>query len=424
MSRDVPTLRGPYHPYAKHHLDWRAIFDDITNRSPPTSVKDIATRWGLPYTTVRRRWRKYQQAVEKKDDTLLAIACGDVDGRRDNHRIFTREEEATLRTAIDQENIDPNTPVIQQLALDIHNAHHSSQPPATSTRSHSHADLEFHASHGFVDRIKRDLKLTPQKPRLRKRLVRKKGQDWQEERLSMAIEYVDDVHRSVLRNGADLVINSDEISAKVINPPRQVLAPKGADHPPIILSNKSHKDAFTMIFATTPSGKKLKPAVVLPPRGPRAQQAFAHLLPHVHFMWGHRWFGEDMWVRYIEEVIRPYCDGHPATFIVDSSPDHLTDLCIDSAMEHDIFTVVVPPGMTADLQPNDVQVYGPLTSVVRSEWVKQLREEPDVYDSIPRAIERYLRCWRRMSRETVAKAWVKAIPLLKGLRHEKGSVAV
>ena len=56
--------------------------------------------------------------------------------------------------------------------------------------------------------------------------------------------------------------------------------------------------------------------------------------------------------------------------------------------------------------------------------MKQLREEPEVYDSVPRAIERYVRCWGRITRETVQKAWVKAVPLLKGLRDEKGSVAV
>ena len=93
-------------------------------------------------------------------------------------------------------------------------------------------------------------------------------------------------------------------------------------------------------------------------------------------------------------------------------------------MQYDIASVQVPPGMTADLQPNDVQVYGPLTSVVRSEWLKQLREEPEVYDDVPRAIDRYLRCWRRIRRETIQESWVKAIPLLKGLREEKGSVAV
>jgi hypothetical protein len=120
----------------------------------------------------------------------------------------------------------------------------------------------------------------------------------------------------------------------------------------------------------------------------------------------------------------PYCSGHPATFIVDSSPVHLTDLPVYTAIEHDIFTVQVPKGMTATLQPNDVDVYGPLTSVVRSEWVKQIREEPTVFDSLPLAIERYLRCWRRMSRETVVHAWQEAVPLLQGLRNEPGRIAV
>ena len=288
MPHPTPTSRGPYHPYAKRHLDWRAVFADISRTSSSLSIKDVAASWELPYETVRRRWRKYQAAVEKKDESLVAIACGDSDGRRDNHRVFTREEEALLRSAIDQENVHPNTPIIRRLAIDIHNRHHSTLPPAINTRSHPHADLDFHASTGFVERVKREFNLTPQKPNIRKKWIKKKGREWEEERLSMAIAFIDDVHRSVLRNGADFVINSDEISAKVIHPPRTVLAPKGGQHPPVILSNRTPKEAFTMIFATTPSGKKLRPAVVLPDRGPRAKQRFAHLLQHCHFMWGHR----------------------------------------------------------------------------------------------------------------------------------------
>lgn len=47
--------------------------------------------------------------------------------------------------------------------------------------------------------------------------------------------------------------------------------------------------------------------------------------------------------------------------------------------------------MTATPQPNDVKVYGPLSSSVRSMWVNQVREEPEVCDSLALAIERYLR---------------------------------
>lgn len=43
-------------------------------------------------------------------------------------------------------------------------------------------------------------------------------------------------------------------------------------------------------------------------------QTFAYLTPHVHFLMGHRCFGDDMWARYIIKVIVPYCAGAPATF--------------------------------------------------------------------------------------------------------------
>ena len=91
-----------------------------------------------------------------------------------------------------------------------------------------------------------------------------------------------------------MIITADELSAQVIKPPHTLLAPAGTRRAPRILSNRSEKEAFTMIFATTASGTKLKPAVVISERGPRAMQAFAHLTSHVRFLMGHRWFGDDM----------------------------------------------------------------------------------------------------------------------------------
>ena len=174
MSREVATLSGSYHPYAKRRVDWRAVFEELSRDSPHRTVKEVATERGLPYETVRSRWKKYQLGVKKEDPTLVAIACGDVDGRRDNHRIFTREEETLVRTAIDQENVDPNKPVIQRLALSIHRQHQHTSTPANNTRSHPHADVTSCASDRFVERIKRDFGLSSQKTRVLKKDVRKK----------------------------------------------------------------------------------------------------------------------------------------------------------------------------------------------------------------------------------------------------------
>jgi hypothetical protein len=224
MSRDIPTLRGPYLPYAKHHYDWSAVFDELSRESPSRTVKDVAKERGLPYETVRRRWTNYQRVVEQKDEEAIAIACGDVDGRRDNHRVFSREEEGLLRKAIDENKVPLNDEGISRLSLDIHSTHDSTHHPANNTRSHPDADLTFRASSRFVDRIKKEFNLSPQKTNIQRRYVRKKGADWEEERQDKAITFEDDVHQSVLHNGADFVINSDEISCKVISPPLTLLA--------------------------------------------------------------------------------------------------------------------------------------------------------------------------------------------------------
>ena len=66
-----------------------------------------------------------------------------------------------------------------------------------------------------------------------------------------------------------------------------------------------------------------------------------------------------MWCRYIDEVIAPFCSGHPATFVFDSANTHTRGVCADTAMEHNIYSVVVPKGATSTMQPNDVHRFAP-----------------------------------------------------------------
>ena len=183
------------------------MFDELSCGSHPPTVKDVAEHWQLPYETVRRHWSAYKAAVATGDDTAIAIACGDADGRRDNHRVFSRDEEQLLRERIDQENIDPNKPMIQRLALSIHHQQQLSSTPASSTRSHARPTDSFSASSGFVERIKHDLHLSSQQPGIEKKYKRKRRPEDDEERLTMAINFID-----------------------------VVLAPAGTERPPVIHS--------------------------------------------------------------------------------------------------------------------------------------------------------------------------------------------
>ena len=139
----------------------------------------------------------YQRGVAEDNSRLIATACGDVDRRRDNHRVFSREEEALLRSAIDQENIDPNTHDIQRLALRIHRQHEDELSSSLASNSSSRSTPSFSASMGFVERVRRDLHLSAQKPRFERKNKRIKGPEVEEKRELEAIEFIDDVHRPV-----------------------------------------------------------------------------------------------------------------------------------------------------------------------------------------------------------------------------------
>ena len=197
-------------------VEWREVSHQLGHGSPPPTIAEVADAWGACRETVRRQWRMFQRGVAEDNSSLIAVACGDVDGRRDNHRVFSREEESLLRSAIEQKNIDPNTYDIQRLALRVHKQHKVESSSSSASNSSSRSTPTFFASMGFVERVKRDLHLSAQKPRFERKNKRVKGPEVEEKRELEAIECIDDVHRSVVRKGARFVINADETSCKFI----------------------------------------------------------------------------------------------------------------------------------------------------------------------------------------------------------------
>ena len=125
-----------------------------------------------------------------------------------------------------------------------------------------------------------------------------------------------------------------------------------------------------------------------------------------------------MWDEYVEAVIVPFCKSNPCALVVDSHEPHISDFAGDVYAHHSITAVQVPERLTGVLQPNDVGVYGPLTAIVSRLWLGQKRDEPEEWDGIVRSVERYVEAWTALDRDTVRKAWVKAVPRLGTLLSE------
>ena len=336
-----------------------------------------------------------------------------MDDRRDNSRVFSREEEEELKDALAQENVHPNKPVIRALALRIHQQHEDESSPAQHTRSQSKSTAPFRASDAFVHRIKQVFKRSDKKVKMRRRHKRPQPPDAQERKADSATEYLEDVARAVETYGPAYTINADEISGKLVSPPRTLWAEVNGPRP-VISSNHTEKEAFTLILATTAAGHKLPPACFVQGETDRVLRPYAAMSDKVKFFRDGRWVNQEMWERYLTEVIVPFCAGRPAALVIDSHKPHISDLSASVAAEHEIFCIQVPPGATAELQPNDVGVYGALTSMVKAEYLDKIRTNPAAFDGQRDAVARYLDCWQRLDRDWIRKAWVESNPLLHG----------
>jgi hypothetical protein len=410
------TSRRQLH-YTAEGFDWTPLFERLDDASSPLSIRALAAEQGLPHTTLGRHYRDYQAGLANDDHVKVAVATGEIDGRRDNARKFSRAEERTLLEVLDKENVAPNKPHIQLLATRIHEEKKAHDSPAKSTRLQTGPATPFVAGGSFVHRIKTTYNFNDHKPKLVKRHKKKKNRTAEEEDALTAI-FREQVVQAVGKVGGALTINADEISGKSLIKPRTLWHLTGGP-PPLLESNNTGKEAFTMILATTAAGHKLKPAVFVKGKTDRALKAWRHLADKVHLnLVDNRWVDQEMWDWYVETVIVAYSKHNPCAFVVDSHGPHISAFAGDVYAHHLITSVQVPAGMTGRLQPNDVGVYGPLTQIVGRLWLEQKREAPDEWDSMVHAVERYLAGWTELDRGTVRAAWVQAVPKLGSLVEE------
>jgi hypothetical protein len=72
---------------------------------------------------------------------------------------------------------------------------------------------------------------------------------------------------------------------------------------PVISSNQTEKEAFTLILVTTAAGHKLPPACFLQGKTNRVLKSYSTLAEKVQFFVAGRWVNQEMWERYVTEVI-------------------------------------------------------------------------------------------------------------------------
>ncbi len=222
-SHPLPTIRGPYQHYTTEHFDWQSLFTEYEERQPTPSLRAFAKEHSVQSRTFTRHYNNYKAAQRSKDSVALRVALGEIDGRRDNARVFSRAEEEVLRTRLLKENAHPNKASVMAAAINIHEAETSKENPAFSTRGQKRSATHFHAGGSFVQRVKRDLSFNDHKPKVVKKYKKKQMQTPELRRDEAAI-FWDEVEEAVKKCGGHWTINADEVSAKLLHHPPHAVA--------------------------------------------------------------------------------------------------------------------------------------------------------------------------------------------------------
>ena len=95
MTHPVPVIRGPYHPYQRAGCDWQPLFDLLLRAEDPPSITDVAASHSFPYGTLYSvpAMAAVSGCTRYQGRVGAGQGADEVDGRRDNRRVFSREEE-------------------------------------------------------------------------------------------------------------------------------------------------------------------------------------------------------------------------------------------------------------------------------------------------------------------------------------------
>lgn len=389
MTRHVSVRRGPYTNWETRKTDWNEVFSSIQRHGFVHTQRETS----MPMTTLRRRFRLFQQ-----EDKRAFHPAYHLRGRQ-----FTDETEEMILESMKEEKRMFNSKELKPIALTMSRLIHDTDSRAQSTRSH-HQSRPFKATTRFLTNFRHRHHLRSTPPRISRVGLDNLSPHKLEENQVATLDFVHDARTAVSAFGPSLVINADEISAKGAKVTERVWVPRGQARPRTN-SRFDQRQAWSLMFATTADGRKLKPAVYATTRSltNADREALRDICVIIDSPRGVS--NGNVHCAWIDQVVLPFVDGQPAALIVDSAPGHKPHKCVTFAEEWGVASLRVPEHRTSELQPMDVGVYAPLTKKVGQQFLQDYSSLTPFHDTAANCIKRYLNAFNSIKASTIRKAW-------------------
>jgi len=389
----------------KRKLEFEELFLE-KDCNPHLPLNELASQAQLDYTTVKRRWKRYKQAKEKGDKERMRAATENRSGG--HNRTFTTQQEKELAEYIRATNKVITYDIIQENALSL--------KQALSPHPHQLRDqpLPFTASSSFVDRFKKEHRLSSHRTKLQRPPgARSRPPPDPKVVDAECFDYVTEVRAAIEEYGKHMVLNMDETPVELSEPPTTAIVPTGSKQPAYIPTDSADRSYLTTFPCVSAAGDKLPLCAILKGKTCRVfnkirknANSTINKVKLYHTM--KEKMNEITMLQWIRDVVLPYTRGAPSALILDRYTSHHTRDVTDLASLHHIQLILVPAGQTSKLQPLDVNINGPMLASRKRIWKEKKRAQPDASDSWQAAVERAQLAYQAIATHTIRQAFSKA----------------
>lgn len=356
---------------------------------------------------LRRRLSLYKKELAEgvSEDQMRSIR----DGRSVKHQTFTPEEEKQfadhIRNLMESKIEVVDKPWIKENAikfyLKIHRQHRN-------TRSSTDV-IPFRASDGWVDNFKARNNFNKSIPKVVQRLsATKRGIYVDVDQLQF--EVCVQVMEAIDKYGLDCVLNFDETPAAVIEKPRTCWG-DGSKNRMKILSDANPKTSITILPTVTASGDRLPLGWIAKGKTVDCLRKILNIPKEMYSYFSPSgWINDEIFVNYINDVIRPYLNGRKGALLLDSYGAHWTEKVLETANKIGLEFILVPKGLTSLCQPLDISFNGPFKIARTHLWIKERSNGILCTDNVERTVIRSYKAFMSVADKLISKGFADICP--------------
>ena len=171
-----------------------------------------------------------------------------------------------------------------------------------------------------------------------------------------------------------LIINMDEVPMVFDTVPNTTLNTRG-EKDVRVRTTGGEKKRYTAVLAVSAAGEFLPTMAIF--KGKRNPDDVNGPKGWVVCFNDKAWMREDVMIRWIKEILRPYTQRRPALLVMDSFSAHLTPSVRRELERINTYPAIIPGGCTSKAQPLDVVINKPYKDRVRSCWSDFMQEKQE-----------------------------------------------